>query len=80
MFEAWICKEEPSVKLVVPVGASIPADLGKRDWELSGPFEADAETAKEVAQKGFHFFAAGPASEPDGLKTAPSPADPRDFK
>ena len=81
MLEAWICKEEPSVKLVVPAGGSIPIELGRRDWTLEGPFDADPDVARKVAEKGFHFFNAWPAVvKSDGLQDAPSSADPRDFK
>ena len=75
MLEVWVCKEEPSVRLVIPAGGTMPADLGNRDWTLSGPFAGDAEIEAAVAEKGYHFINANGAGDaPDGL-TDPSPAD-----
>lgn len=59
MFEVWTCKEQPSVQLVVPAGGSIPAELGQSDWQLVGPFQASADVAASVAEKGYHFVTIG---------------------
>jgi hypothetical protein len=75
MLEVWICKEEPSVRLMVPSGATMPANLGNRDWQLIGPFEGSAEVARQVAEKGYFFITSGEAGPPFvGLEDA-NPAD-----
>ncbi len=56
MFECWVYKDEPHVRLVVKAGSSVPSDLGHKDWKLLGPWDADADTAHEVEHRGFHYF------------------------
>ena len=45
MFECWVYKDEPHLRLVVKQGAMLPTELGHKDWKLLGPWEADADTA-----------------------------------
>ena len=56
MYECWVYKEEPHVRLVVKKGGMLPTELGHKDWMLFGPWDADVATAHEVDQRGFHFF------------------------
>ncbi|MCW6513155.1 hypothetical protein [Lichenifustis flavocetrariae] len=56
MFEQWIDKSDPSVRLVTSQGSSLPADLGPRDWKLLGPIEPPAEIVEKVQTVGFAFF------------------------
>ncbi|WP_131195593.1 hypothetical protein [Lichenihabitans psoromatis] len=76
-FEAWICKQEPSVRLVIAVGGTMPSNLGNRDWTLEGPYQASPDVARDIAEKGYRFVVDGvteTAAEPNGL-TDRSPAD-----
>ena len=71
MFELWADKKEPAVRLVVPAGAGLPADLGPRDWLLLGPAEPDAEVRRAVAERGYHFLRQeSPIPDPDRLKNS----------
>lgn len=70
MLEVWVCKEQPSARLVVARGAALPADLGSRDWTLLGPFQGSAEVAREVDRQGYHFF--------HSTERVPDPADLKD--
>ena len=56
MYECWVYKDEPHVRLVVKSGAMLPTELGHKDWTLMGPWQASGETAREVDGRGFHFF------------------------
>ena len=71
MFELWADKKEPAVRLIVPAGAALPAELGARDWLLLGPAEPDAEVARAVAAHGYHFFRQdGAMPDPDRLNNS----------
>ena len=71
MYECWVYKEEPEVRLVVKAGAMLPTELGHRDWQLLGSWEASPETAAEVDRRGFHFFKTDePYPDPASLKNA----------
>jgi hypothetical protein len=71
MFELWADKKEPAVRLIVPAGSDLPADLGPRDWMLLGPAEPDAEVARAVAARGYHFFRSEtPILDHDRLKNS----------
>ncbi len=61
MFECWVYKDEPHVRLVVKAGSNLPTELGHKDWKLLGPWQADPETAREVERRGFHYFKADDA-------------------
>ncbi len=56
MFEVYADKAEPAVRLVVPAGSGLPAELGPRDWLSLGPFSPDAATAEAVATHGHAFI------------------------
>ena len=71
MYECWVYKEEPGVRLVVKAGAMLPTELGHRDWQLLGPWDPSPETAAEVDRHGFHFFKTdAPHPDPASLKNA----------
>ena len=71
MYECWVYKDEPHVRLVVKQGAMLPTELGHRDWQLMGPWDASPETAAEVDSRGFHFFKTDePHPDPQSLKNA----------
>ncbi len=71
MFEVWVCKEEPVVRLVVSKGGALPVSLGSRDWKLLGPYEATPEMTREVEERGFAFFQSDePVPDPRSLKDA----------
>ncbi len=60
MYECWVYKEEPHIRLVVKQAA----------WKLLGPWEADSETAHEVEHRGFHFFRTAEPYDDASLKNA----------
>ena len=69
MYELWMDKAEPSVRLVTRSGSGLPADLGPRDWKRLGPFNPDPATADAVATRGYHFFhTEEPVPDPASLK------------
>ena len=71
MFEQWVDKAEPSVRLITKQGSALPAELGPRDWMCLGPAEASAEIALAVERMGFHFFhSEDPLPDPDRLKNS----------
>ena len=70
MFECWVYKEEPHLRLVVKQGAMLPTELGHKDWTLLGPWQADAETTQEVEHRGFHFFKTAKPYDDASLKNA----------
>ena len=71
MFEVWICKEEPMLRLVVAQGGSLPVNLGQRDWKLAGPFTGPSALTTDVAEHGFAFFSSDePVSDPGALKNS----------
>ena len=59
MFECWVYKDEPHVRLVVKSGAMLPTELGHKDWKLLGPWQAAPDTAREVEHRGFHYLQGG---------------------
>ncbi|RYC31930.1 hypothetical protein D3273_10905 [Lichenibacterium minor] len=70
MYECWVYKDEPHVRLVVASGAMLPTELGHKDWTLLGPWQASTETAHEVDHRGFHFFRAEEAADTSVFKDA----------
>lgn len=72
MYECWVYKDEPHVRLVVKAGAMLPTELGHKDWTLLGPWQASDETAQEVDHRGFHFFRVADAVDSSVFKDAAS--------
>lgn len=71
MYECWIYKDEPKVRLVVKSGAMLPTELGHKDWTLLGPYEPSPDTTHEVDRRGYHFFETDePLPAPERLKDA----------
>ena len=70
MYECWVYKDEPHVRLVVKSGAMLPTELGHKDWTLLGPWQASGETAQEVDHRGFHFFRTEDAVDSSVFKDA----------
>ena len=70
MYECWVYKEEPHIRLVVKQAAMLPTELGHKDWKLLGSWEADSETAHEVQHRGFHFFKTAEPYDGASLKDA----------
>ncbi len=71
MFEVWAEKSQPSVRLVLKQGSSMPAELGARDWIKLGSIAPDPAIAGEVETKGFAFFETDEAvPDPDRLKNS----------
>jgi hypothetical protein len=71
MLEVWVDKAEPAVRLLVRTGSGLPTELGSRDWRCLGPYEATPEVAREVAERGYHFFQSDePVPDPETLKDA----------
>ena len=71
MFDVWICKEAPTLRLVVTAGGSLPADLGQRNWKLVGPLTPAEPVAADVEKHGFAFFHSDePVPDPDSLKNS----------
>ena len=71
MFEMWICKEEPTLRLVVAQGGNLPANLGQRDWTLAGPFTGSSAVTAGVAEHGYAFLHADePVPDAGSLKNS----------
>ena len=70
MYECWIYKDEPHMRLVVKSGAMLPTELGHKDWTLMGPWQASEATAHEVDHRGFHFFRSEEAVDSSVFKNA----------
>ncbi len=56
MYEMWADKAEPTVRLVISQGGTLPQNLGARDWLSLGIFEPSPETAAAIATHGFAFI------------------------
>ena len=70
MYECWVYKDEPHVRLVVKSGAMLPTELGHKDWTLLGPWQASPDTAREVEHRGFHFFKVDEAVDASHFKNS----------
>lgn len=71
MFDVWICKEAPTLRLVVTQGGSLPADLGQRDWKLAGSINASSAVTADASEHGFAYFHSDePVPDPNSLKNS----------